>query len=202
MEASKAGWGVSRIATEMGTYAERIRRYLTLMKTPENIQNQVMKGTLSVHAGIAIGKLDAKAREKIKKSLHSGITAKEINDLAKKQAEKGGASASASGSTRLKGEERNASLVVRRGLREQNAAMAEAAYYYVNADKDAVGTTDYHELRGALGLMLWARGDLASWILPDIDPKVEENVKAAAAINAKFESRVKAAAVKFEPDED
>jgi len=200
--ASKAGWGIGRIATEMDIEQSRVRRCLSLMKAPENIQKQVLDGSLSVYAGLEVAKLDAKTRERIKKSLHEGITIKEIKKLAKGATGGAGVAASASGSKRLKGETRDASLVVRRGLREQNAAMAEAAYYYVNADKDAVGTTDYHELRGALGIMLWVRGDLESWILPDIDPKVEENTKAAAAINAKFESRVKAAAVKFEPDED
>jgi ParB/RepB/Spo0J family partition protein len=202
--AAKSGYSVERIARDMGIHPRRARRYLNLMKAPDNIQKDVMSGELSVHAGLALAKLDAKMREKIKKSLHSGstpITAKAINDLAKEQTEKAGVVPDVSGSTRLKGAVRDASIIVRRGMREQNAALAEAAYYYVNADKDSVGTTDYHELRGALGFALWARGDLASWILPDIDPKLEENSKTAAAINAKFESRVKAAAAKFEPEE-
>ncbi len=192
--ARKDGWGIQSISTKMAVEPMRVRRALILAGAPADIRARVIEGSLSVHAGITLAKIDADTQRKIRKDLHPGITAKEINKLAREVMASAGRVSDLSDSKRRKGKERDANLRVRLGLREQNALLAEMAYYYVNAEEDSVGTVDYHELRGALGYALRARGDLTTWMLPDVESKCRTN--------ARFECLVKAAAAKYKPDDD
>ena len=196
---SKKGWSVQQIAKESALHAQKVRRCLSLMEAPKEVQGQVSSGELSMIAGLELAKLDEKTRKSIKDDLEEGISAAKIKQLAKAAAKKGGATPTPGKTAKhQKGANRAAALTAWKGASEKQKQVAELCYYLTNAEDEEVGTGDYHELRGAVGYALWDRGDLDNPILPGLEPDEPDDKKALK----KFVSLTKAEAKKYTPPAD
>ena len=202
---TKKGWSIQKIATDCGVHPQMARRCLALMKAPEDVQTKVAlglkEGGISLRAGLELAKLDDATRQQVKDALSENPTSAEIKRAAKKAATEAGAS-SKPGKTanKQKGQQRDAALITWQGSRAKQKTISYLANLMHTCDKDEVGTVDYHEIRGALGVLLWDRGDLEDFHLPSTDPK--ECSASEKKLLKKLESIVTAESAKHKPDAD
>lgn len=190
----KQGWTVARIAKETGLHAQRVRRSLDLMETPKEVQKNISDGRWSVQAGLEYARLDPKTRDKIRDKLSTETTAQDIRAF-RKEAERAETVAKAAkgekpgkttktGAPALKSE-----VTAWRGSRDKQSEIRRLAALLVGCADEEVGTEDYHEIRGALGALLWDRGDRSDILLPSNKPSKSDKDYAAqmkdlAAFNA------------------
>lgn len=202
-EMKKKGWTPGRISKEMGVHEQKVRRCLRLMEAPKDVQAQVETGEVSTLAAIEVAKLDDKTRKAISTELHTGISAAEVRKLAKTAAKAAGATTTdGKDAKKKKGAQRDAALAAWKGSKAKQAIVRQFCYYLNGAEGDEVGTTEYHELRGAIGAILWDRGDLESPVLPSMDPSEDDDPKASAKLAKAFNKIVASEAAKYEPPEE
>jgi ParB family chromosome partitioning protein len=201
------GWSVARIAKEANVHPQKVRRCLTLMKAPKEVQKQVEEGEVSMIAGIEIAKLDDAVRKSIKDELHKNISAADVKKLAKQAAKQDEAVATTDGKSaqHKTGKARDAALVTWKSSKDKQAALRRMAYWLVNEASDEDKKEGYYfEARGFVNGLLWDRGDIEDAFPPTIDPDSEETAaekKAAKKALADWDKRVKAEAAKHTPDE-
>jgi ParB family transcriptional regulator, chromosome partitioning protein len=195
----KQGWTIPQIAKETCTEVTLVRRCLSLMDAPEDMQQKVAKGELALAPVLEFAKLDQATREAIRASLTTDTSAPEVRKLAKEAARKVADPEKVHDGKRTsgkKGAERAASLATWKSSSEKNAVLAKlcsllkgAVAANVQEDIEMV-----HQLRGMVGMLLWDRGDLEEYTLPEMDTKVGEDMK----INKLFMSIVTKEALKAE----
>lgn len=204
---SKQGWTVARIAKETGLHSQRVRRALDLTETPEEVQKNISEGRWSVQAGLEYARLDPKTRDKIRDQLDAETTAQDIRAL-RKEAEREVAATKIAkgekpGKVTKKGDPvRKPEVTAWRGSRDKQSQIQKLSAMLAGADADDVGTSAYHEVRGALGALLWDRGDRSEVILPDLEPDKKDKSYAAQMKDlTAFNAIVKAEATKYLPDD-
>ena len=196
LDLQKKDWTVASIASASGVSIKKARRCLSLIEAPKDVLKKVQAGELSVSAGLELAKLDDKTRAKIKDSLSVNAGRNEIKKAAKAAAKAAGAAEIDGKKVQQKtGAARDAALVAWRGSKAKQAKLAELCHYLETAEKDEVGTIDYHELRGAIGMLLWDRGDIDDPILPSLEPDEDDEKKQLKFLLAV----IKAEAAKFTP---
>lgn len=175
---TKKSWTVNRIAAECGLHPQKVRRCITLMHAPDDVQKRVESGDISMNAGLEIAKLDEKTRSKIKKALEADIKGGEqvsrasVKRMAKQAAQADGATGQAGKkANKQKGQSRDAALTAWQGSRSKQKTIAYLANLMVTCPKDEIGTTEYYEVRGSLAALLWDRGDIDGIHLPPIVEK-------------------------------
>ena len=198
---TKHKWAIARIAQEVGLHQRKVRRCLTLMQAPADVQAHVESGEMSMIAGLELAKVDSSTRKKIKDALAPGVSAAEVKKLAKKAAKESASPKPGKSAQHQKGKARDAALRVRKGSREKEAMLRRLCHMTVNADDEEVGTVYYHENRGAITTLLWDRGDLDSPFAPAMDTSGEENVAQAKKALKAFDLLVKGEAAKYKEDE-
>lgn len=205
---SKKSWTVARIAAECGLHPQKVRRCITLMEAPDDVQRNVSSGSMSMNAGLEIAKLDERTRSKIKKALEEDIKSGEqisrasVKRMAKQAAQADGATGKAGAkANKQKGQSRDAALTAWQGSRSKQAMIAYLADLLVKCPKDEVGTTEYHEVRGSLAALLWDRGDIDGVHLP---PVVEKECESSAdkKLLKKINGIITAEAKNHKPDEE
>lgn len=194
-ELSEKGWTVNRIASECALHPMKVRRCLTLIQAPEDIQKKVEKNELSAGTALEFAKLDDETRKAIKNAITADTSAAELKKLAKAAAKELGGTGDNTPAQKKKGKDRTASLYTWQGSKAKQAKISELAYYVVNAEGKDKGSSDWYELRGSLAALLWDRGDLTDIFLPEEGsdaPKAKKTFKA-------FDEAVAAEAAKFTP---
>lgn len=199
------GWTVDRAAKECGLHKAKARRCLTLVSAPQDVQDRVEKGDLSIGAGLEVAKLDDDTRKAISKELNEdGISAKRVKELAKKSAQNaGGSSKPGKAANRKKGKSRDAALTAWRGSRTKQEQIRSLCADLMNLEDDDLGTPDHHELRGAIAYALWDRGELETPYATPVDQPWDGQTKADWKKELEhFSALVEAEAEKYEPSED
>lgn len=193
----KHKWPVARIAGETGLHAQKVRRCLTLMQAPKDVQSHVESGEMSMIAGLELAKVDNATRKEMKDELEPGMSAASIKKLAKKTAKAKTTPTPGKSAQHQKGAKRDAALRVRKGSREKEAMLRKVAFMVKNADDDEVGTVYYHELRGTISTLLWDKGDLDTPFAPGMNPDEEENKSQAKKALKAFDLLIGAAAAEY-----
>jgi ParB/RepB/Spo0J family partition protein len=185
---AKAGWTPKRISSESLVHERTVRRCLELVTTPEDVQQSVANGQLSVISALELAALkEPELREKVREELAAADlvpTKKAIREIAKRVGKAEGGESGKRPQT-AKGNTRAASLVNWRGAREKSAKLALLCHTFVNASDDDLASEDGHQLRGAIAYGLWERGELAEPVAPGEKPEDGESKR-------DFERRVKA----------
>lgn len=201
----KKGWSIARIAKETALHSQRVRRALTLLDTPEDVQKNVREGRWSVAAGLEFARLDEPTRKAIKDKLTSISTAEDIRKYRKSAEREQMAANVASGKapkTTKSGKPSQRPLTVWRQSREKQEVLQERCAILEAAEHDEIGSPDYHELRGSIAVLLWDRGDRTSPDAPDLKP--DKNAKDYAATMkdlTAFNAVIKSEAAKYKPSE-
>lgn len=195
-ELEGANWTVSAIAKGIGHHEQKVRRCLSLMDAPADVQKRVADGTMAMVTGLEVAKLDDKTRAKIADQLKGEVSAADVRRLAK-QVSKGDPDNAVDGkqANKKKGTSRDAALVAWKPNRAKQAAIVEMAHILINADEEQKKSADYFEMRGALSFALWDRGDLDSYLLPSADSEDAKEIK----INKQFAAVCEAEAAKWKP---
>jgi ParB family chromosome partitioning protein len=184
---AKAGWSVATIASTCGIHAQKVRRCLAIMEAPADVQKSVVEGKLSANTAIAVAKLDPKTREALKEQLRGDLSAVEVRRLAQTAAKKDkeGEVSDGKPANRKEGVKRDASLIVWRQARIKQAQLQELCYAYVNVAEEKKEDSDYFECRGAIGVLLWDRGDLSDTpLLPAVGDDTPASQKLLKRIEA------------------
>lgn len=172
----KKKWTVAKIAAETGLHVKRVRRALALMATPTDVQTRVAAGTWSLRAGLEYAKLDEKTRDRIKAKLTDAVTEADIKRARKEAQSEDVARSAAKGEAAApkmkdgKAVGKNPTIALWRGSREKTEKLQELCHILDHAEKDEIGSPDYHEIRGAVATLLWDRGDRTSPLPPDLEP--------------------------------
>jgi ParB/RepB/Spo0J family partition protein len=196
--ATKHEWGFPRIAQETGLHVSKIRRCMTLMGAPKDVQEHVESGAMSLIAGLELTKVDGKTRGKqeFKDALEPGMSAAAIKKLAKKTAKADNAPTPGKSAQHLKGAARDAALKVRKGSREKETMLRLVSDIVHKAKGDEIGTTEYHVSCAVAATLLWDRGAIDSPFPPELDDKT----KAGKAALKAFKEHVADAASKHKPE--
>jgi ParB family chromosome partitioning protein len=200
--AKKHKWPVTRIAGETGLHAQKVRRCLTLMTAPKDVQSHVESGEMSMITGLELAKVDASTRKEMKDELQPGMSAAAVKKLAKKIAKAKTTPKPGKSAQHQKGTARDAALKVRKGSREKEAMLRKIAFMLKNSDDDEVGTVYYHELRGAAATLFWDRGALDTPFAPSMNPEEEENKTQAKKALKAFDAMLDAAAAEHKEEDE
>jgi len=162
------------------------------------VQQQVASGDLSMIAAVEIAKMDTKTRATIMPQIERNMSAAKVRKLGKRVAQEAGAKAKpGKAANKQKGAKRDASIVTWQNARAKQQKIAQFSAHLAAATTKEKTSKDYFELRGALGCLLWCRGDLDSPILPS--EKKSEHSGSDAKVLKKFQALVKAEAKKYTP---
>jgi ParB/RepB/Spo0J family partition protein len=203
----KKGWAIAKIAKETGVHAQRVRRALTLIETPDEVQKKIAAGEWSVAAGLEYARLDEPTRKSIKAKVGATTTADDIRKL-RKAAER-----DADGAKIAKGEtpkttkagtiSKKSPITAWRKPTEIQEELQEACYTFLHADADEVESPDWYELRGTIATLLWLRGDRSVLAAPDLEPGKDSDDYAAQVKDlAVLKAAIKAEASKYTPPQD
>lgn len=196
----KHKWSPQRIADHTGVNVAKIRRALTLVDAPDDVQKQVVSGDLSMLAAVEFAKMDAKTRDKIRPQIQRNMSAVEVKRLGKRASQEGGAKpAAGKAANKQRGAKRDAAIITWVGARQKQRQIVQFADTLDGATAKQKTLPEYSEIRGGLGVLLWCRGDLDSPVLPS-EQKSEQEAGDAKVLR-KFQALVRAEAKKFVPEE-
>jgi ParB family chromosome partitioning protein len=178
---AEKGWDVSRIASECGMHAQKVRRMLTLMAQPKALRDKLAKGEVTLTAGLELAKLDDSVRDDVIKAMDEGgaSSAQDIRRLRKQvETEKSLEGAATSGPKKTdRGTTPKRVPTAWRGSREKQQLLQELAAKLQGLTKDETDA-DFLETRAMVCVLLWDRGDLQSVAIPHEDAKDTASVKA------------------------
>ena len=203
VELAEQDWTVGRIAKETGLHPQKVRRSLTLMEQPKDIQKRVETGAMSMVAGLEYAKLDDKTRKQVASALEEGQTASaaDIRRL-RKEADTQAKIEGAAKPDDKKGKEKPSKrvAVAWRGSREKQELLQAVCYDLVSMKEEGTDAADYDfiETRAVAMTLLWDRGDLTELEVPGEDTTETKEKKALAV----FWKVVESEAAKHEPEED
>lgn len=176
------GWSVAKISNEMGLHQQKVRRCLKLMtEVGDDIRAMVEKGQVGPTAALEVSKMPAETRKAIASELHAGMSAPEVKKLRKEVEKEAGVEPKKTKS----GQTAKRQPTAWKGSTAKQALIQQFCFYLDGASEEEQQETDYFELRAAVSVLLWDRGDLDDALLPD--PNVEnaaEAKKAAKVLDA------------------
>lgn len=189
-----ASWSVATIAAHCGVNAAKVRRCLTLMDAPEDVRKRVAAGSMSANTALEVAKLDPETRKAIADQLKGDMSAPEVRKLAKALATESSGASDGGSAKRKEGVKRDAALIVWRSAKTKQALLQGLCHTYETATVEDKKGDDFLELRGAIGLLLWDRGDLGDdgYLLPAqaaTEPADLKVLKRVAAIITKEAKR-------------
>lgn len=193
----KEGWSVTRVAREAGLHSQRVNRSLALIDTPEAVQKNVANGTWSQIAALEYARLDTKTRDRIKDRINQATTAADIRSL-RKEAERESVATKAAKGVAAKVSKKPV-VATWRGSREKTQTLQGLCAMLEAAEANQIGTPNYHEVRGAIGVLLWDRGDRNDPVLPDLKPAKGPDYASDMKDLTAFNAIVKAEAAKYVP---
>lgn len=200
---SKEGWTPARIAKETGLHPQRVRRALSLMEVPKDVQSRIEEGTLAVQTGLEVARLDPKLRKKVSVELDAASTAADVKKIRKQHEKSEATSAGKVAPTTKSGAPKKKVVTNWRTSTEKQEKLAQLCWYADQTDVADRGAEDFHNLCGAIASLLWDRGDREQVLPPAFamspdDAGYAANKKEVAA----FEAVIQAEAAKYEPTED
>lgn len=181
-EMEKQGWTVPQIAKEVRHNVALVRRCLTLLTAPADMQTAVAEGRMAMAPALELAKLDPATLAEIRTSLTAESSANEVRKLAKEAAKKladPDTVHDGKGANKKKGAERTASLATWKSSREKNVMLASrCALLRDGLEADVQDDPEMlHGLRGLIAGLLWDRGDIAENILPPADSTEASEMK-------------------------
>ena len=199
------GWPVTKIASHCSAHSRDVRRCMELVSAPEDVQLKVAAGALPFVVALEMAKYDddatrARIFDYFEQNGDEKITLKQVKKLAK-QASAGSDDEPAKASNKKKGKKRAAALIVRRSAKEETAQLEALCFSLLNATEEEKSLQNWFEMRGAIGALLWSRGDTEWPVLPPIDPSHLPNAKAAAKELKRIGGLIEAHAGKYEAPE-
>jgi ParB family chromosome partitioning protein len=199
----KKSWSPDRIAKEMGLHPKKVRRSLDLQDASAVIQEKVKTGDFSARAALELHKLPKDIQKRMENEVGPHTSAADIRRERKrleredvKKETKAGSGKDATKTGGGKPAERSA--IAWRPPTEKKLQIESLSYSLHSAEGDEVGSIDYHEVRGALGALLWCRGDLEDPLLPSIHEEEMENKTRDKKINEIFNTIVANEAARHE----
>ena len=176
----KKGWTPERIAKEMGLHPKKVQRAQALQDVTPVIREKVRSEQLSARAALELHKLPAHIQKAMEESVGPHTSAADIRRERKrlereevKRETKPGTGADV---TKTKGgKPADRAAVAWRPPTEKKLQIGALSHSLHSAEGDEIGSIDYHEVRGALGALLWCRGDLEDPLLPSIHEEEMEN---------------------------
>lgn len=205
VELAEQDWTVSRIAKETGLHQQKVRRSLTLMEQPKDIQKRVESGAMSMVAGLEYAKLDDKTRKSVSAALEDGQTASaaDIRRLRKEADTKAKIEGAAKPDDPKKSGKDKPSkrvAVAWRGSREKQELLQAVCYDLVSMKEEGTDPADYDfiETRAVAMTLFWDRGDLTELEVPGEDATETKDKKALAV----FWKVIEQEAAKHEPEDD
>lgn len=195
---AKKAWSVATIASNCGVQPHRVRRYLSLMEAPEDIKKRVASGDMSANTGLVVAKMDPATRKALSEQLKGDLSAADVKKLAKEAGIKQEGEADGKQAKRKEGLKRDAALIVWRPAKVKQALLQRLCHTYVGATEEEKEQADFNEVRGAIGLLLWDRGDLSDdgYLLPPIGSEDPADAKVLKRVDALIAKEAK----KFTPD--
>jgi ParB/RepB/Spo0J family partition protein len=186
-----SGWTVGRVSKETGLHTQKVRRAMSLMDAPTELQTKVESNEVSMRTALECLKLDDKTRKAVIAELGPTTTEGDIKKIRKELD---------SNTTEKVTKTPHRPVTAWRGSREKQKQVQKMCYFLSQAhdDSEQMGTGDYHEIRGSVAYSLWDRGDLSNPILPSIHPEDESNPKKATKQNEAFMSIVRAEADRYD----
>jgi len=183
---AKASWSVATIAAHCGVNAAKVRRCLTLMDAPEDVRKRVAAGSMSANTALEVAKLDPETRKAIADQLKGDMSAPEVRKLAKDLATESAGASDGGSAKRKEGVKRDAALIVWRSAKTKQALLQSLCHTFVNATAEDKKGDDFLELRGAIGLLLWDRGDLGDdgYLLPPANATEPADLKVLKRVDA------------------
>jgi ParB family transcriptional regulator, chromosome partitioning protein len=180
---SNAGWSTARIAKETGLHPQKVRRALTLVSSPPELQAKVEEG-ISIRTALEVAKLDEKTRKAVIAELTPNTAQTEIKKMRKDLELKAKTPDEKKALTKTP----HRAITAWKGSRNKTAEIRRLCYYLSQAhnETDDFGTPDYHEVRGALAFALWDRGDLSSTMLTSVYVEDEDDPIQAKKANVAF----------------
>lgn len=167
------GWTTLRIVRESGLPERDIRRALSLIEQPEDVQALVSAGRITLDVGLELGMLGSDVRESIKHKLTIETSVDRVRVLGRAEERKQQATRKPAGASaalpqpKVARASRSSSW---RKLGEKHALLGELCALLDSASADQIGTPDYHEIRAMIGLLLWDRCDRPTAYMPDLEP--------------------------------
>lgn len=161
----KAGMGVAAIANQTGYNAQKVRRYLKLVKdAPKPIVAAVEKGEMGTMAALQVAKLPAQLQKKLKDKVTPDMSTTDIKKLAKQaEKEEGKVANTTSAPTKA----RAVDAVVWRAKTDVTRDLATACSFIqevLNSDDEditsEIGTSYWYVSLGQVLALLTVRGDL------------------------------------------
>lgn len=200
------GWDLKQIAKHTGHHEKKVRRAISIYEGPQTIREKVRAGEMSANAAMEFGQLDEERQQELIDKVGPGTTAQEIRQLRKRAEAVDRKEAASKGEVvdkrnREGKPSRSATVAAWMNPRTKTAWLRELCFALQEAEGEAIGTTDYHEIRGAVGWLLADRGDIESPYLPPLDPNEDEDPAAAKKLLAAFDAIVKQEADRYEPGE-
>jgi ParB/RepB/Spo0J family partition protein len=180
---ANAGWTTARIAKETGLHTQKVRRALTLVGTPVELQDKVEEG-ISIRTALEVAKLDDSTRKAVIAELTPNTAQTEIRRMRKEIELNAGSIEEVKSVTQTP----NRKIGAWKGSRNKTAEIRRLAYFIVQAhsDEGEFGSPDYHEVRGALAWALWDRGDITSTMLTSVYAEDEDDPVKARKANTVF----------------
>lgn len=190
-----AGWSAERMASGMGLHVKHVRRALSLIEMPLAIQEKVRTGEIGASVASELSMLPPTMRRELEDKVGVATTASEIRLLRKrleraateKRAERGldirPPLKGKSGKQRTP--ERRLTTAWKRPT-DMNGENRQLAISLHNYPEDEVGTAEFHEVRGALGVLLWCRGDLEYAMLPSVHEEEMDDIESGTKGNDFF----------------
>lgn len=186
----KKGWSTERMSKEMGLHIKKIRRALEITEIPTSVQERVREGEVSLKAALELKKLPPDMQKKIESQIGPGTTEPEIRRMRKQlereqEAEKAAKGESVGRKRQKTGEDSTAPKIGSwQKPSEKTLQIGQMCHALSESDDEEVGSTNWHELRGAIGYALWDRGDLDDPFLPSIyedemvEPEIDKKLNA------------------------
>lgn len=200
--ADTAGWTVKKIARETGAGERDVRRHIDFVNAPEDVQKAVGKGKLGFTTAIEAAKLDDDTRKAVLKEFAEDddpemASSTKIKAFAK--ALNAGADTSPKkAANKKKGKARAAGLKAWKGKKPIESQLAELCHLLIIAEEKE--TTQWYEIRGAIGCILWQKGDISYPVMVPIDPAQTENPKDAKKELARLSEIIESYAAKHTPE--
>jgi len=196
----KKGWTPERVAKEMGLHPKKVQRSIDLQDTSTTIQEKVATGEFSAKAALELHRLPPKIQKAMENEVGPHTSAADIR-RERKRLEREAVTKDTTGKDATKtkgGKPAERAAVAWRPPTEKKLQIGSLAYSLNSAEGDEIGSIDYHEVRGALGALLWCRGDLEELLLPSIHEEEMEDPVRDKKINEIFNTIVANEAARHE----
>ncbi len=179
----KAGWSVEKISKETSTNSATVRRCLHLARASVSIQKQVASGELGARAALELVKLPEELQKQVQKQLKdTEMTEDAIKIAAKSLAKQDEASAAGAqtgkANNQKKGAARAASVNAWRGNKAASDELGRlCSKFHAVTDQNDMFTQEWHEMRGAIAVILYLRADFAEGSAPSVESTNEADKK-------------------------